>query len=107
MIEFMTPYDILEKFVYMIENKRVKKNMTQEELCKAACMTKRSYANFIKTKNTKFVNIINLLIALDLTSKVEELIKNESYSSLDEIRKKNSKTTKKRVRKQGIKHERD
>ncbi len=99
MIEFMIPYDIMEKFVDMIENVRVQKNMTQEELYKAAGMTQRSYANFIKTKSTKFVNIINLLIALDLTAKLEELIKNESFNSIDEIREKNSKIIKKRVRK--------
>ena len=106
MIEFMTPLDIMEKFVEMIEEERVSKYMTQEDLYKAAGMTSRSYANFIKTKSTKFTNIINLLIALDLNSKLEELIKKDEFNSIDEIRKKNKKVIKRRVRK-ASKNERD
>jgi len=101
MIELMTPYDIMEKFVDMIETERIKKNMTQENLYLAAGMTQRTYANFIKKKDTKFSNIVNLLIALDLTSKLDILIKQESYASLDEIREKGNNTVKKRVRKSG------
>lgn len=99
MIEFMTPYDIMEKFVDMVEEQRVRKNMTQKDLYLAAGMTARSYANFISSKSTKFENIINLLIALDLTSKLEELIKKEEFTSIDEIREQNKKIAKKRVRK--------
>lgn len=99
MIEFMTPFEIMEDFVKMIEEYRIKKDMTQEELCKAVGMTQRTYANLIKTKNTKFSNIIKLLIALDLSSKLEELIKVEGYASIDEIRAENSNKIRKRVRK--------
>lgn len=99
MIEFMTPYDIMEKFVDMIEEQRVRKGMTQEDLYTAAGMSQRTYGYFIKTKETKFSNIVNLLIALDLTSKLEELIKQEAFTSIDEIRDQNKKKTKKRVRK--------
>ena len=58
MIEFMTPFDIMEKFVDVIEKQRVRKNMTQADLYKAAGMSSKSYANFISTKSTKFENIV-------------------------------------------------
>lgn len=99
MIEFMTPHDIMEKFVDMVEKQRIRKHMTQEELYKASGMTARSYGNFIITKSTKFTNIINLLIALDMTSKIEELIKIEEFTSLDDIRNAHKAKTKKRVKK--------
>ncbi len=99
MIEFMSPYDILEKFVDVIEKQRVRKNMTQVELYKAAGMSSKSYANFMHNKTTKFENIINLMIALDMTSKLELLLEQEKYTSLDEIRDQKMDKVKKRVRK--------
>ncbi len=59
MIEFMTLLDIMGKFVDVIEKQRVRKNMTQADLYKAAGMSSKSYANFISTKSTKFENIVN------------------------------------------------
>jgi glycosylphosphatidylinositol transamidase (GPIT) subunit GPI8 len=83
MIEFMTPYDIMEKFVDLIEKQRVRKNMTQIDLYKAAGMSAKSYANLMSTKTTKFENIINIMIALDMTSKLENLITQDKFTSID------------------------
>ena len=99
MIEFLTTVDIMEKFVAMIEKERIRKNMTQKELYKAAGLSASAYRNFMDTKNTKFSNIINLLFVLDLTSKLEELIRVEAFTSLDEIRSEKNKKVTKRVRK--------
>lgn len=99
MIELMTPYDIMEKFVDLIEKERVRKNMTQAELYKAAGMSSKSYANFISKKTTKFENIINIMITLDMTSKLEMLLEQEKFTSLDEIRNKKAHKDRKRVRK--------
>lgn len=99
MIELMSPFDIMEKFVALIEKQRVRKNMTQVDLYKAAGMSAKSYANFIRTKTTKFENIINLMIALDMTSKLDLLLKEEKYISLDEIRNQKNEKIRKRVRK--------
>ena len=99
MIEFMTPFDIMEKFVDVIEKQRVRKNMTQADLYKAAGMSSKSYANFISTKSTKFENIVNIMIALDMTSKLENLIMQEKFTSIDEIRNEKKHKEKKRVRK--------
>ena len=99
MIEFMTPFDIMEKFVDVIEKQRVRKNMTQVDLYKAAGMSSKSYANFISTKSTKFENIVNIMIALDMTSKLENLIMQEKFTSIDEIRNEKKHKEKKRVRK--------
>ena len=99
MIELMTPYDIMEKFVDLIEKERVRKNMTQAELYKAAGMSSKSYANFISKKTTKFENIINIMITLDMTSKLEMLLEQEKFTSLDEIRNEKANSQRKRVRK--------
>ena len=99
MIEFFTTSDIMEKFVSMIEKERIRKNMTQKDLYKASGLSASAYRSFMDTKNTKFENIVNLLFALDLTSKLEELIKVEEFTSLDEIRNEKDKKVPKRVRK--------
>ena len=106
MIEFMTPYDIMDKFVTLIEKERVRKNMTQVDLYKAAGMSAKSYANLMSKKTTKFENIINIMIALDMTSKLEMLLQQEKYTSLSEIREQKSSKERKRVRK-GHNNERD
>lgn len=98
MIEFMTPYDIMEKFVAIIEKERIRKNMTQVDLYKAAGMSSKSYANFMRIKTTKFENIINIMIALDMTSKLEMLLEQEKFTSIDEIRDKKNNKERKRVR---------
>ncbi|MEA3370989.1 MAG: helix-turn-helix transcriptional regulator [Campylobacterota bacterium] len=99
MIELMSPYDIMEKFVDVIEKERVRKNMTQVDLYKAAGMSAKSYANFMSNKTTKFENIINIMIALDMTSKLESLLDQEKYTSIDEIRSQKMHKERKRVRK--------
>jgi len=99
MIELMSPYDIMEKFVGVVEKERVRKNMTQVELYKAAGMSAKSYANFMHNKTTKFENIINIMIALDMTSKLESLLAQEKYVSIDEIKNQKMHKEKKRVRK--------
>ena len=98
-MEFLTTFDIMEKFVTMIEKERIRKNMTQKELYKASGLSASANRTFMDTKNTKFSNIINLLFVLDLTSKLEELIKVETFTSLDEIRSEKDKKVNKRVRK--------
>jgi transcriptional regulator with XRE-family HTH domain len=102
MVEFYSTLEIMEKFVEMIEKERIRKNMTQQELYNAAGMSASAYRNFMDSKNTKFVNIINLLFALDLTAKIEELIKVQEYVSLDEIRQEKKNKVKKRVRKSRV-----
>ena len=73
--------------------------MTQKDLYKASGLSASAYRTFMDTKNTKFENIVNLLFALDLTSKLEELIKVDKFTSLDEIRSQKDKKVKKRVKK--------
>jgi len=99
MIEFMSPYDIMGKFVDVIEKERVRRNMTQVDLYKAAGMSAKSYANFMSNKTTKFENIINIMITLDMTSKLEMLLEQKEFISLDEIRNQKKSKERKRVRK--------
>ena len=98
MIEFFTACDVMEKFVDMIEKERIRKDMTQKDLYKASGMSATAYRTFMDTKNSKFENIVNLLFTLELTSKLEELIKVEEFTSLEEIRNTKNKKLKKRVR---------
>lgn len=98
MIEFMTACDVMGKFVEMIEKERIRKDMTQKDLYKASGMSASAYRTFMDTKNAKFENIVNLLFALELTSKLEELIKMEKFTSLEEIRNEKNKKVKQRVR---------
>ncbi len=94
----MTAYDVMEKFVKMIEKERIRKNMTQKNLYKASGMSASAYRTFMDTKNAKFENIVNLLFTLELTSKLDELIKMEEFTSLEEIRNEKNKKVKKRVK---------
>ena len=98
MLEFMTTIDIMEKFVDMIEKERIRKSFTQKDLYTSAGMSATAYRSFMDTKNTKFENIINILLALDLTSKIQELINVEQFTSLDEIRNEKNKKIRRRVR---------
>jgi transcriptional regulator with XRE-family HTH domain len=99
MIEFMTPYDIMEKFVDVVEKQRIRKNMTQADLYKKVGMSAKAYANFMSSKNTKFENIVKLMMALDMTSKLNNLITFEKFTSIDEIRNEKNHKERKRVRK--------
>lgn len=99
MVELMTAFDIMEHFVDVVEKERVRKNMTQAELYEAAGMSAKSYANFIRNKTTKFENIIHIMIALDMNAKLESLLEQEKYISLDEIRDEQKQRVRKRVRK--------
>lgn len=67
MIEFMTPYEVMEKLVENIEKQRIRKNMTQADLYKKAGLSASGYGKFIKNKSTSFENILKLLFALDMT----------------------------------------
>ena len=54
----------------------------------------------MSTKSTKFENIVNIMIALDMTPKLENLIMQEKFTSIDEIRnekKHKRKKSKKRL----------
>ena len=67
MIEFMTPYEVMEKLVENIEKQRIRKNMTQADLYKKAGLSASCYGKFIKNKNTSFENVLKLLFALDMS----------------------------------------
>ena len=43
MIEFMTPYEVMEKLVENIEKQRIRKNMTQADLYKKAGLSASGY----------------------------------------------------------------
>ena len=99
MIEFMTPYEVMEKFVENIEKQRIRKNMTQSDLYKKAGLSASWYGKFIKNKNTSFENVLKLLFALDMSSNIEALLFIQEFSSIDEIRDEKKSKIKQRVKK--------
>jgi len=86
MIEFMTPYDIMAKFVDNIEKQRIRKNMTQADLYKKAGLSASGYGKFIKNKRASFENILKLFIALRLFDNLNGLLKQREIKSLEEIK---------------------
>ena len=102
MIEFMTPFEVMERFVATIEKERVRKNMTQADLYKAAGMSASGYGKFIKNKNSSFGNVLKILFALDMTSNIEALLSTQEFTTIDEIRNIKEKKVKKRVRKDNV-----
>jgi transcriptional regulator with XRE-family HTH domain len=99
MIEFMTPYEVMEKLVENIEKQRIRKEMTQSDLYKKAGLSASGYAKYIKNKNTSFENILKLLFALDMTSNIEALLSIEEFNSIAEIRDEQNAKIKQRVKK--------
>ena len=99
MIELMTPYQVMTQFANNIEKQRIRKNMTQADLYKAAGMSASGYANFLKNKNCSFENILKILFALDMASNIEALLSIDEFDSLDEIRNIKEKKPRRRVRK--------
>ncbi len=99
MIEFMTSYEVMEKFVNIIEKERIRKEMTQSELYKAVGLSASGYQKFIKNKNTSFENILKIMFVLDMTTNIEALLTTNEFNSIDEIRNEKKDKVKKRVRK--------
>lgn len=99
MIEFMTPYEVMEKLVENIEKQRIRKNMTQADLYKKAGFSASGYGKLIKNKNTSFENILKLLFALDMNSNIEALLSIQEFNSIDEIRDAKKSKIKQRVKK--------
>ncbi|WP_415407277.1 helix-turn-helix domain-containing protein [Sulfurovum sp. CS9] len=99
MIELMSPYDIMSKFVKIIEKERIRQGLRQSDLYNKAGISSSAYANFLKKKNTSFENIVKLLYALNMTSNIEGLLTFEKYTSIEEIRTHQKRESKKRVKK--------
>ncbi len=99
MIELMAPFDIMFKFVEVIEKERIRQDLRQSDLYKKAGMSSSAYAKFLKSKNTSFKNIIKLLSALNMSASIDGLLSIQKYTSIDEIRLEQKKMSRKRVRK--------
>ncbi len=99
MLDFMTPYEVMEKLVENIEKQRIRKNMTQADLYKKAGLSASGYGKFIKNKSTSFENILKLLFALDMSSNIEALLFIQEFNSIDEIRDEKKAKIKQRVKK--------
>ncbi|MCK9329074.1 MAG: helix-turn-helix domain-containing protein [Candidatus Cloacimonetes bacterium] len=87
MIELSTPIEIISKMVILIENERKIQNIQQKELALKADVPLPTYKQFIYNNKISFENLIKILMALKLFDKLNALIKQKEYKSLDEIRR--------------------
>lgn len=95
----MSPFEVMEKFVANIEKERIRQNMTQAELYKAAGISASGYGKFLREKKISFENVVKLLFALGMYPNIEALLEVEEFNSLDEIRTQHNQKVRKRVRK--------
>jgi len=99
MIELMSPFELMSEFVKIIEKERIRQELRQSDLYRAAGISSSAYANFMKDKNTSFENVVKLLFALNMTSNIEGLLTSQKFTSIQEIKQEQKKKTKFRVKK--------
>jgi transcriptional regulator with XRE-family HTH domain len=94
------PNEYLQELKDMIENERVNQDLKQTELAKKAGVNFSTYTKFISINNISLDRLVKLLIALNLTDKLDMLIKKTEFTSLEQLRKidEDKSKTKKRVR---------
>jgi transcriptional regulator with XRE-family HTH domain len=86
MVEFLTPIEMIEKMVLVIEDQRLLQNLQQKELAKKSGIALPTYKDFIYKKRISFENLLKLLIALNLFDKIESLLKKDELKTLSEIK---------------------
>ncbi len=94
----MSNYELMEKFVDIIEKERIRQNIKQSELYNSCGISSSAYAKFLKNKNTSFTNIIKILVALNMQDNIEGLLTSKNFISIKEIRLKQKNSNRKRVR---------
>ncbi len=97
MYELYTPKEVIAKMVEVVEKERRVQALQQKELSSIASIPLPTYREFVYNNKISFENLIKLLFALKLFSNLEGLLQEKSYSSIEEIKKKD--TLPKRVRK--------
>lgn len=94
------PNEYLQELKEMIENERVNQELKQTELTKKAGVNFATYTKFISTNNISLDRLVKLLIALNITDKLDMLVKKTEFTSIEQLRKLDDDKlkTKKRVR---------
>ena len=90
MIELLTPIEIIQKAVILIENERKMQKLQQKELAQKADIPLPTYKQFIYSHKISFENLIKLFIALRLFDNLNSFLKTKEHQTLDEIKNKDS-----------------
>jgi hypothetical protein len=97
MYELYTPKEIISKMVEIIEKERRAQFLQQKDLSNIASIPLPTYKEFVYNKKISFENLIKLLFALKLFTNLQGLLYENNYSSIEEIKQKD--TLPKRIRK--------
>ena len=97
MYELFTPKEVISKMVEIIEKERRAQSLQQKDLSNITSIPLPTYREFVYNKKISFENLIKLLFALKLSTNLDGLLYENSYSSIEEIKQKD--TLPKRIRK--------
>jgi hypothetical protein len=97
MYELYTPKEVISKMVEIIEKERRAQSLQQKDLSNITSIPLPTYREFVYNKKISFENLIKLLFALKLSTNLDGLLYENSYSSIEEIKQKD--TLPKRIRK--------
>lgn len=97
-----TPKELIEKIVKRVEKKRLRQNITQEELSKKAGIPVATYRNFVYKKQISLITFIKILKKLRMEDSLRSLVDTpieeeiaETLEILEEKRKKERKRARK------------
>jgi len=95
--EFNPKY-LAKKIADNLRNRRIKLNMTQDDLAKRSGVSLGSLKRFENKFEISLKNLLLLAVALNSTNEFITLFAQKQYSSIDEIVKAKKQKTRKRAR---------
>jgi len=96
MYALSTPKELIVKLSTLIEKERRVQTMKQNELASRAGIPLPTYKQFLYQKKISLENLFKLLFALKLHNNIAGLLQEKEYSTLDDL--KNKDTLPKRIR---------
>lgn len=107
-IEFLSPHEIVEELIAKIKEKQQLIGFTIEQISLHAGIDKKTYEHILYKKSCSVINLIKILVALDLTTELNVLIKpivainEEEYKKLNRIRERKNNLNLKKASKKTV-----
>jgi transcriptional regulator with XRE-family HTH domain len=99
MVQLLTPYEITQSIVELIENERKRQGLRQSDLAEKANIKLVTYKSFIKKNDISLSRLIKIMYVLDMFDNLNSLIKEKEITTLEELKaKKKAKELPKRVK---------
>lgn len=95
---FENPHTIAMKIAQRAQQKRLEKNMTQQELADISTVSLGSIKRFETSYQISLQNLIYIAFALESTDEFLRLFTNQGYTTFEEAIGKTAKKTRKRAR---------